>query len=119
MINEVARPARPDQAGPSSKIDTRKSSTNIELTPSAVAGSGTGGANTNARAGLAARRHAARRLPPLSCGHSDPFDCLATVPPSQANTVGARSAWHHLRDHGLLDSDGWLAGVLAEGVTGE
>lgn len=54
------------------------------------------------------------RCPPLDCGLRDPW---RYPPPSGPRVLEAsRDAWCHLYDLGLLDNDGWLAGVLAEGV---
>ncbi|GAA1223131.1 hypothetical protein GCM10009676_00480 [Prauserella halophila] len=60
------------------------------------------------------RRAAARRLAPLDCGHADPYDCRAAVPPSPRSTEAARLAWHHLHGLGLLSE--LSEAVLAEGV---
>lgn len=66
---------------------------------------------------LRRRRAESRRLTVLDCGHHrDPIDCSSRVPRSLPSTLAARRAWAHLRDHGLIDSEGWLEAVLAEGV---
>lgn len=60
------------------------------------------------------RRAESRRLPVLDSDLRDPWHY---GPPSGPRALQAsRRAWLHLHDAGLLDDEGWIAGVLAEAV---
>jgi hypothetical protein len=73
--------------------------------------------NSDIAADLRRRRAASWRCVPID-GRQDPLDALARVPRSRQSTIAARRAWAHLRDCDLMDADGWLEAVLAEGVAG-
>jgi hypothetical protein len=52
---------------------------------------------------LLRRREAARRLPPLECGCSDPWPCRRFDPPPSSRSVdGYRDAALHLLAEGLI-----------------
>lgn len=63
---------------------------------------------------LRRRRAAAQRLAILDCGHADPSDCIARVPPSLPSSIAAERARQHLAAHGLLSEV--VETVLAESV---
>jgi hypothetical protein len=53
-------------------------------------------------AALRRRREAAYRLPPLPCGHVDPWTCRHPGEPSARQVDGYHAAAVHLLGHGLL-----------------
>jgi hypothetical protein len=56
------------------------------------------------------RQAAARRLPRLASGYSDP---LLEGQRRQMSKASANAAWAHLRSLGLMDDDGYQLGILA------
>lgn len=59
------------------------------------------------------RRDAALRCEPLRDGRRDPWTFTAPAP-SARSLAASRAAWWHLHDLGLLDGEGFVAGVLAD-----
>lgn len=59
------------------------------------------------------RRDAALRCEPLEDGRRDPWTFTAP-PPSATSLRGSRAAWEHLRFLGLLDSEGYVEGILRD-----
>ncbi len=51
--------------------------------------------------GLHQRRAASRRIPPLVCGHVDPWTCDHKTDPTEAQVDGAAAAGAHLRSLGF------------------
>lgn len=52
--------------------------------------------------GLRRRRSASWRIPPLVCGHVDPWTCTHRNDPTEAEVDGAVNAAKHLRSVGLV-----------------
>ncbi|MCA0332270.1 MAG: hypothetical protein LCI03_20590 [Actinobacteria bacterium] len=59
------------------------------------------------------RRDAALRCEPLGGGRRDPWT-FTRPDPSAASLRGSRAAWQHLQFLGLLDSDGYVEGILRD-----